>query len=445
MMVVRPRHVPSRADRAMNAIGAVCAIFASATHVPAQAAAGNATANRAPYTNIEFLLDNSASMEIGATAGDIAALMYLTPCSEPAMPMSGQAYEVYQCKVEGIAYGGDTRPFNAPSCPVKAARGVLDTKVMTPGLEGPRCGATAEQTGGLGKTFASGAPCAFACHWAKMDHNGPPQDYFALARRTIGQAPCLQRGTPPGACAITLRFDLVKNAVIRAINTMHDSNDARASHFSAGVFTFNTDLHAIYPLPAKCGLRGSPACEAGEDWPAILGSVGAPPSTGDNDDSGIQPFGSENMADTNLPKALTALAHQYLTPAGTGRTPQSPRKDLVLVTDGVDDHIDSTGRHFGAVDPSLCQIYKTMGYTVFVLYTPYYPQMNAFYLYNIKSFAEGAGPGSLSYNLRQCASDPSRDFIEANPGDVAAISNGLQIFLRRTQDEEFGENYRRAR
>jgi len=44
----------------------------------------------------------------------------------------------------------------------------------------------------------------------------------------------------------------------------------------------------------------------------------------------------------------------------------------------------------GAYGVPSCRI----GYTMFVLYTPYYPLMNAFYLQNIATIAEGTGSTS---------------------------------------------------
>ncbi len=84
-----------------------------------------------------------------------------------------------------------------------------------------------------------------------------------------------------------------------------------------------------------------------------------------------------------------------------GDTPNSARKALVLVSDGLDDHTGSEMRHYGALDPALCDVYKNMGYTVFVLYTPYIPQMNPFYLYNIKPIVEASGPGSAADGMRR--------------------------------------------
>ena len=397
----------------------------------------------APYVSIEILLDNSPSMEIGATPGDVAAMLYLTPCSVPGAvngrrlghsPASNQTYAAYRCAVQGNVYDGETAPFHEQACPLPAARGVADVAVMPmSGFIGPRCtsllGAPPEP--GPARIMTAGAPCAFACHWSHQPI-GPTVDYYGIARSTIGQPPCYQRGAAPGACGITLRFDLVKNAVARLIDTMQERNAAGDGQFSVGVFTFDKDLHAVYPLPGACGAWGSPACQAGQDWPLALGSAGTAPGRANTQDAGIQPGIGANSGTTNLPGALMALARDGLTAAGSGQTPQSPRKALVLVTDGMADYFEGGTRRLKALDPSACEAYKAMGYRVFVLYTPYYPLTNPFYLWNVRQVAEGTGPGSLAYAMRRCASDPARDFIAASPADPASVSNALQLFLRRS-------------
>ena len=395
----------------------------------------------APYIDIMLLLDISPSMEIGATPGDIAAMMHLTPCSQPGavftrgrfgrlgMSAAMQGYMVYQCGTSG-----HPAEFNGLKCPIPAARHVEGVTVMTPAFSGPACAEPPPQASGKfqPEEATAGAPCAFACHWDAHHPLDAKWDYYGLARSTIGQPPCYQKGTSPDGCGITLRLDLVKNAVVGLVDAMQDDNDRGIAHLSVGVFTFGADVHAVYPLPAKCGSVGDEACQAGHDWPLALGSIGTAPDLPNQIDAGIQPVVTGNGSGaTDFPKALKTLASQYVTRAGSGAAQEAPLKALFLVTDGLDDHSDGGRRDLGAIDPALCQTYKSMGYEVFVVYTPYYPLMNAFYLYNISKVAEGDGPDSLTTNLRKCASDPERDFIAANPADAASISRALQIFLGR--------------
>ena len=102
---------------------------------------------------------------------------------------------------------------------------------------------------------------------------------------------------------------------------------------------------------------------------------------------------------------------------------------LFIVTDGVEDYKDSGGtRYLQAFDPAYCTTFKTMGYSVYVVYTPYYPLMNDYYLNHLYNIVEGSGSGTVAYNLQQCASSADT-YIAASDGP--AIQAALQTFLKR--------------
>ncbi len=425
---------------ALLCVGAVCCGRACA------AAESKGGPHSPAYINVELLLDISPSMDVGATPGDIAAMMHLTPCSVPGavyrpvrsrrflrgMPDSGQGYFAYAC---GSPNGGSGKPpdFNGLKCPIPAARGVAGAPFMMPGPIAPRCADLVpphSDVAYLGRATA-GAPCAFACHWDREKRIGAAYDYYGLARSTIGQKPCYQKGAKLGGCAITLRLDVVKNAVTGLIRTMQERDLEGAAHLSVGVFAFDNNLHPVYPLPPTCGAAGALACQAGRDWPLALGSVGTAPDLPDMPEAGIQPSVSNNAAATDISRAISVLARTYLSAAGKGETVESPAKALIIITDGVEDSFSPGRRHIGALDPSVCDIYKSMGLDVYVLYTPYFSLMNPFYMLTVEHLAESDGPGSLADSLRRCASDPSRNFIAAAPGDAASVSQGLQVFLGR--------------
>jgi len=119
-----------------------------------------------------------------------------------------------------------------------------------------------------------------------------------------------------------------------------------------------------------------------------------------------------------------------LTASGTGATAASPQKVLFIVTDGLN---DPANRDIAAFDPSACTYFKqTLGYTIYVLYTPFYDLMNQYYLNGTTPSAASivqAAPtatNSIPYNLQQCASSPST-YLEAS--DSASITSALQTFL----------------
>lgn len=378
-----------------------------------------------PYLNVEVMLDNSPSMEIGATNTDIATLQALTACSASGAyiptssgtwtsPDSGQAYNAYQCSASGENYdGGLTCPIPQPSPPYSnpitfqpaGVNSTWDAKKNP----SPSCAGLlpAQTTGTLkGQYPQAGAPCAFACHFDTTKPAGEGNDYYGVARSTIGKSD-----------QVTLRFDVVKSAVNTLITSMQSNNNTALNNLNVGVFTFDHALIQVYPASG----------EAGNGWQTALAAVGAPPTTANGPDTGIQPYGGDNGGDTDYPDTMSTLA-STLTPSGDGTTAQTPRKVLFLVTDGVQDYTNAAGERVPqAMNPSYCTTFKNMNYEVFVLYTPYYPLMNAYYLENMVNVVEGTGSGTVAAALQACASTP-QDYIQAS--DPAAIQSALQQFFQ---------------
>ena len=364
-----------------------------------------------PYLNVYIALDNSPSMENGATDSDIKTLQQLTACSASGAyyynallntwgqlpPASGQSYNAYQCTAGGRSYAGSL------TCPIPA-NAPLTFSTFTPSsnTSGPSCQGYLPLYNG--KYPQAGAPCGFACHFDTSKPAGTGSDYYAVARSTIGQSN-----------QVTLRFDVVKSAVNSLISTMQTDSQP-LNNLNVAVYTLAETITGVYPTIG----------DSGNNWTAAAAQIGGPPTTPNGQDTGIQPYAGINAADTDFPDALTSLAGR-LTPGGGGTSPTDPQKVLVLVTDGLEDYTNISGtRKLQALEPSYCQKFKDMGYTVFVLYTPYYSLMNSFYLQNIASIAEGTGTTSLSYNLQQCASSSS-DYIAAT--DSASMSAALKTFL----------------
>jgi Flp pilus assembly protein TadG len=392
-----------------------------------------------PYLNIEVMLDNSPSMEIGATANDIAILQQLTACSPSGAyipdqnghytaPISGQGYDPYQC----TGSSSSANYTGLPACPLQASSSYTAISTFQPvapgsGTQGPSCagvtwpGVTwpvvqnaASQALGNPPTLwpQAGAPCAFACHFDTSSPSGTGSDYYAIARSTIKSAT---------SAPVTLRFDVVKAAVNTLISTMAANNNTTLNNLQVGVFTFAEGLDPqVYPTTGG---------EAGGNWATAASAVGGPPTKTNGPDLGIQPYSGSNTADSDFPDSMAALAGQ-LTAAGNGTTASAPRKVLFLVTDGVQDYnvnAIASSRNVQAMDPSQCQTFKDKGYTIYVVYTPYYPLMNDYYLNHLADIVEGTGAGTTTANLQACASAPS-NYIEASDGPH--ITAALQTFFQ---------------
>lgn len=387
----------------------------------------DASISTTPYLEILSLLDNSSSMDIGATNADIAKLSTLSPC-DPSNAYYGASTDASTWTNASVNNYGDYSCTNYHSgqdgtpCPV-AANASLSFQTFTPEpnqrtavLAGQTCqGILAQQSNG--KYPLPGPPCAFACHWtnkASPDPQGGTADLFGMARRN----------------GVTLRFDLLKNATNMVLQQMQSDN-LSFNNLSVGIYTFNTQVNQIYPQ-AGCSLQTA-GCEAGSDFPNAQTQVGTPPTLPNVTDTGIPPVvGLLNVGPTNddtaFPEAMNTLANTYVTPAGDGTMPTTPRKVLFLVTDGFEDDPNTGARQ--AFNPSSCTRFKDMGYTVFVVYTPYYPLMHVAYLSNWIPLVESTAANSLAYNLQACSSGPG-DYVSAT--DQATLNSALLTFLDKAQ------------
>ncbi len=444
----------------------------------------------APYLNIEILLDNSGSMEIAAEPADIQVMQELTVCavtgayyctststtnscskgtyssstnscsqngtlttttscagwgqssSLPTANMfytkssSSQSYNAYSCGGSGYSYTDSTGINTCPipsmtmaGSPFSLANGTYPAFPVTGGNPGPACqwllpapsGETANPTYN-GFPVSAGPPCAFACHF---DTSASPNDFFTLARSTIGTS-----------YSVNLRFDYIKNAVNNVLSDM-STYDLSNNNLHVGIFWFADKVVRVYPTSA-CATSGESLSganwlnEACDGWGTAKTAVGQAPTALNPVDNGIMPYVGANGGETDFSGSMSTLATTYLTTkAGNGATIKTPRKALIIVTDGLN---DPSSRAMTAFDPSNCATFKNNGYSIFVLYTPYYSLMNPYYFNgtnpSVASIAQAASTAtnSIPYNLQQCASSPD-NYIEAKSKD--AINAAMEKFLQQ--------------
>lgn len=261
------------------------------------------------------------------------------------------------------------------------------------------------------------APCSFACH------NNPGADYYALAR------------TNP---SIVLRYDEVQTAAASVISTLSSQSDP--NQFTVGVYQFNappynqsvgnvlTGLSQVYPNSVAVSPNNPPAQEAGPIS-----------TTAENDTKNVQPPLTDDQPDTNFEYAMSLLS-SFVKPAGTGDTAGTAQKDLFIVTDGMDDYYDLiTGQRVqGQINnvpgaPNYCDALKKQGFSIYVVYTKYYPLPNPYYLSNDATKAEpppGSPPGTYSpieAAMEACSSGPDY-FLPADGGEVGPA---LQTLLQK--------------
>ena len=415
--------------------------FASLFRVPSWPLSGTSVAAVpvALYLNVEVLLDNSGSMEIAAGPNDINTLQVLTACSAAA-PSAGQGYGSYGCEFGSWSYNNppltdsNGNYVTMPTCPIPqtnlgGANGITYPQYPDPDAGGgaPTC----PSGSGLAGQQAQG-PCAFACHWntGSSYSSSNPSDYFWLARSTLGSG-----------YGVTLRFDLVKTAVNELITTMQADNLTSISdgegNLKIGIFTFaDYSPQRVYPANGEAGAVNAAGATA------AIAAVGVPPDINvayPGQEQGIQPYVGANGGETNFDYAMSQLGGM-LTASGDGTSAATPKKVLFIVTDGLQ---DPSNRDIQAFPPGDCSYFKTpvsqggLGYTVYVLYTPYYSLMNTWYFSGtwptVASIVQAlpSASNSIAYNLQQCSTynqqSNTYDYFAAT--DSTGISAALQSFL----------------
>ncbi len=431
------------------------------THVAARAtgisswpisgtASASITANS--YAAFYFLIDNSSSMLIGATPTDIQKIEALTLCAPTATAQAAaQSMSAYSWNYPaGIGYGeyqnalgvwmdqtaptptllplGSCDPTydgQAAQCPYPAniaAYGSLLPVVdafgyCKTGTGIPDTGFTSAQNNGgnavaprfdllTGKTAnIPQAPCGFACHTGDGVH-----DYYELVRNSN--------------LGISLRFDVVQAAAANVMNLLisKQASTGIAGQFAVGVYQFNSGVAQVHPEPggafveADTNLTGAQSDIINIQTPIVL-----------------------DAPNTNFTGAIQAAA-TYLSPAGSGGTPTTRTKNLFIITDGLEDDTNN-GRYIGPMTQAppatetYCAQMKALGYTIYVLYTPYYPLPNPFYLYNgAKSYVEPTVPPATTNPaiaaLKACASSAQTFYQASDSADInTQLANAVQSAL----------------
>ena len=401
------------------------------------------------YAGFYFLIDNSSSMLIGATPADITKIEALTICSPTATAIGAAQNMTNYAWTYPAPYGYgeyETTPGNpntwtdqtiptplpagqqlgscasnfsgsAAQCPYApnvtqygSSATVVDAAGFCPTGTGvpdgfvnpggntvpPRIDRVTQKTANLPQ-----APCGFACHT-----NDGVHDYYTLARQS-GQG-------------IMLRFDVIQQAAANVMNLLiaRQQNTQITNQFAVGVYQFNSSVTQVHPA------SGNTFVEADSNLTGAQTDITniTTPVVGDG-------------PNTNFPTAVNYLASN-LQPAGSGGTPSTRTKNMFIITDGLEDDQNS-GRFVGPMtaDPPAAETYcsklKALGYNLYVLYTPYYPLANPFYLrtdpYGAINYVEPTVPPATTNPmvaaLKACASSPNQ-FYEAS--DSADINTALQ-------------------
>lgn len=275
----------------------------------------------------------------------------------------------------------------------------------------------------VANTSAQGG-CALACHETNPtsgDVAGNPngEDNYTLAKNL-------------GVVTRVENMATATSSLMSSATQMMTTNNATCPNgpgcYQMAIFTFNvqgttssqcssTAIQAIY----------APSCAPSTNLGAAQTAASAIDVLEVCSNNYLTCSNNNKDADTDFEHAMTAINNIMPTP-GTGTSGSTPQEVLFLVTDGVDDEINSSScsktltgsRCQQPFNTSWCATVKNRGIRIAVLYTEYLPlPTNAWYNSWIAPFQSQIGP-----NMESCAS-PGLFFQVTTDGDITAAMQAL--------------------
>jgi hypothetical protein len=266
--------------------------------------------------------------------------------------------------------------------------------------------------------------CGFACHQTNIGHDGGTKDNLAIAR----------------ANNITLRIDLVTNAVNQLLNTWSNCPQSGVSGgvmqcmsalnnttYKAALYSFDLSLNTLAALTTPT-LAGTQVSSISLMAVAYQNCVVV--TTNCKTDNG-----------TDIAGALKTLNGIMPNPGlGSNAAGDTPQEVVFLVTDGVEDKIvsgasacpnaslASNNRCQQPLDTTMCTTIKNRGIKIAVLYTEYLQlianpatgiqKTDNWYMTWIDKYDQPTSTtGQIAQNLQSCAS----------PGFYKSVQNGQNI------------------
>jgi Flp pilus assembly protein TadG len=292
---------------------------------------------------------------------------------------------------------------NSPSMDIAATTAGINTMV-----------ANTQQQGG----------CALACHETNptaSDVAGNPngEDNYTLAQNL----------------GVVTRIENMASATSSLMTTasqMMSANNSSCPNgpgcYQMGIFTFNvqgstnnqcssTSIQAIY----------APGCAPSSNLSAAQSAASGINVLEVCSNNLLTCSDNNNDTDTDFETAMNSI-NQIMPDPGTGTSASTPQEVLFLVTDGVDDEINSTScsqvldgsRCQQPFNTSWCTTVKNRGIRIAVLYTEYLPlPTNSWYNDWVAPFQSEIGT-----NMQSCAS-PGLFFQVTTDGDITAAMVAL--------------------
>jgi Flp pilus assembly protein TadG len=345
---------------------------------------GSATVNPPTITINNAGLVRTVTVSYTATSTNLFpnVFSYVTKASHTTWPLSGSA--------TATSYSAPNINFyllldNSPSMNIAATSAGITTMVNN--------------------TSAQGG-CAFACHESDpaADNLGNPngEDNYTLAQNL----------------GVVTRVENMATATSALMTTAGDTEQANDATYQMAIYTFNynglTTIYAPNNLPSS-NLTAAGTAANSIDVLEVYSNNWLT-KTNQNGDT-----------DTNFETAMTAVNNLMPNP-GTGSSTSTPQEVLFIVSDGVDDEVNSTNcsqpltgtRCQQPFNTAMCTTVKNRGIMIAVLYTEYLPlPTNSWYNTWISPFQS-----TLAANMQGCAS-PGLYFEITTDGDITAAMQTL--------------------
>jgi Flp pilus assembly protein TadG len=274
---------------------------------------------------------------------------------------------------------------------------------------------------------SSSQNCGFACHETNIAHDGGTQDNLTIARNNN----------------ITLRIDLVTNAVNQLLNTWSNCPQSGVSGgvmqcmsalnnttYKAALYTFDLGLNTLATLttPTLAGTKVSNI----QLMPVVYQNC-VVTTTNCKTDNG-----------TDIAGALTSLNSIMPAPGlGSNASGDTPQEVVFLVTDGVEDKIAtscpnatfaSNSRCQQPLDTTMCNTIKSRGIKIAILYTEYLqlktpnvPVTDSWYMSWVDPYDEPSpSTGTIAQKLQACASPGFYSHVQTG-GDISTALTNLFI------------------
>jgi Flp pilus assembly protein TadG len=276
--------------------------------------------------------------------------------------------------------------------------------------------------------------CGFACHESNpaADGLGNPGgvDNYQVARNKN----------------LTLRIDLVAQAVANLMTTAQSTEATNNNTYQAAIYTFDTGLNTIY---APSGLPSSNLSTAATQAKNNIQVMEV------YQNNWLTSTNQNNDTNTNFAAALQSLNTIMPNPGGgTSNAGDTPQEVVFLVTDGVEDKVVSTKsacsqttvsmpssgyRCQQPFDTTWCTTVKNRGIRIAVLYTEYLALPTDSWYMSYGGQAPGAAvasfnspdpsTGLIATNLQSCASS-GLFYDVATGGDInAALQNLFKLVV----------------